>query len=137
MNERVESIAASVAKLISDKVVSVNYYKKWYNENLRELKFLRNSAQQRAGYTESNEDWVKYRHLRNKYNSELNRCRDEEISDQIKDNCRDPKRLWKILKRHIKVKENTTRFVEFCDLVLSDESQIASVFKRLFCTQCH
>lgn len=127
-----ESIVASVSALLSEKVVTVDYTKQWYDDGLMQLRQQRNSAQQRAGYTGSADDWAEYRQLRNLYNRELNKARDCDINRQIKDNCSDPKKLWNILKRYTKVNETIPTSVEFDDVVLTDDHEIASAFNEYF-----
>lgn len=70
----------------------------WYGPNLRNMKSERDRAYRLFKESRSNEDWKRYKILRNCYVRELQMAKNESIVQEIRDCQGDSKRMWKCLK---------------------------------------
>lgn len=122
----------SVNKFVIKKEIDNKYSKEWYNEALRNLRLERNRAGLIAESLDTEEAWLEYRRVRNRYNRKCNQNKNNSIKNKILRVSDDPKKLWKELKRLIGSK-NVVRSSIICnDVTYTDHKEIANIFNRYF-----
>ena len=74
-----DTVDASACDLVSDKMVTIAYRKRWFNDDLKRLRRERNVAETKAEFTNDPSDWTEYRNKRNIYNRRLKQSKNEDL----------------------------------------------------------
>jgi hypothetical protein len=106
LSEAISLYNSTLARLLDDQcpIVTKRYRlkywnSKWYNSSLKNLKRKKRGAERkfRKNPCVANENFLK--HMRNKYNSELKRTREEFYHQKLTENIADSKELFKVVKK--------------------------------------
>lgn len=126
------AIEESASALVTVKNIRVQYAKRWYTEELNELRILRNDAQKLAEFTNYVDDWANYRVLRNGYSKACTNAKNNDLKDLIIESHHDQKKLW----RHLKTFINDNQSPQQCLIInnerCTDKKTIANYLNHYF-----
>jgi hypothetical protein len=129
--DHLESIVDSL--VTTQKIRASNKSFKWYNEDLKNMKIVRNTAHQEWRTNKSDTNWNNYKISRNKYKNALISAESEFISSQLSNNKSDPKKLWKILKSiYCDDKNNRINSIKFDGENITDDKIICDKLNSYF-----
>ena len=72
-------VDASACELVTDKMVTIAYKKRWFNDYWKRMRRERNVAESKAELNNDQSDWNDYRNKRNMYNRHLKRSKNEDL----------------------------------------------------------
>lgn len=122
----------AVKSLINIKQINVNYCKRWFNDELKQLRKKRNELQIIAQFTNDSFHWQQYRNVRNQYNFKLNKAKNDDIIDTMNKYKKDSKKLWTELKRFMNNDDKKIEEVQFNGIAMNDGKDISNNFNMFF-----
>lgn len=125
------ALRGGVANLMNEKTVTVNYANKWFCEDLKTLRGLKDRLHWQAQLTDNENDWVEYRRIRNQYSMRLRSAKSEHNRDTLRQLKNDPKRLWRKLKGNKSENELTSEVIVNGE-TLEDPLTIATRLNEFF-----
>lgn len=110
----------------------------WFNNELKQLKSLKEEAYTRAATSNADRHWNDYSSIRNQYVSKLNCAKNNSVISKLEECGKNQKLLWKTLKSELipskSVKQTITEYIEFnevkeTDLILLLTNLITTLLK--------
>ena len=103
VNEAAELLVNKINKVLDEMapvktVQTRNKYAAWLSEDTKKLQEERNAAQEKAGQTDSPEDWRQFRSLRNQVTAMSRADNKEWERKQLDDKENTPTSMWRTLK---------------------------------------
>lgn len=127
-----QKMEETMNELVTRRYVTPNYSKRWFTQELRQLRTEESIKHNRAVILNDNDSWQQYRSARNEYNRALKRAKRNHIQSVI-ENCKDDRKLlWKELKKLTSDKNTTPDYVKFGDEYVSDKTEIANRLNDYF-----
>ena len=126
------AIEKSVNDLVTMKTVIPSQSKRWFTNDLRNLRQEESVAHNQALTYNSVESWAKYRMIRNRYNREVSRAKSQEIQNIIKECRNDRKQLWKELKKLTTDHTTLPDYINFDTTYVSNKAEIANKLNQFF-----
>lgn len=103
----VQNIKNVLKVFIAQKNIPMANDCKWFNCELKKLKIERNTAYEKAKFTNDLNDWVIYKSLRNLYVSKLRKAESDFIKNIVSENNGDQKKMWRTLKDLMGMKQTS------------------------------
>lgn len=128
----VRAIDSTATSLVKDKQINVAYAKKWYTNELRELRNHRNEASRRAELVNDPPSWTEYRRLRNEYNRAMRVSKNDDLRSTIIECGSDQKKLWRHLKALINQRDAPLSCVIFNGQQVTNHAEIADRLNSFF-----
>lgn len=105
------------------KQIKVDSVNEWFNEHLNYLKIYKIRAYEKACLVNSNENWLDYKNIRNKYKSFINKQKQKHMQNKIK-NSNNQKQMWRVIKNDIlKVKTSKIEQISFINNEIISENE--------------
>ena len=114
------------------KTVIPSQSKRWFTNDLRNLRQEESVAHNQALTYNSVESWAKYRMIRNRYNREVSRAKSQEIQNIIKECRNDRKQLWKKLKKLTTDHTTLPDYINSDTTYISNKAEIANKLNQFF-----
>jgi hypothetical protein len=127
-----EKLSSAVNVLVKKKKIKIKDKNDWFVSELYILQHERNVAYNIATFTDTDEDWTKYRTIRNRYVKQCKLLYNKDIEETIEKYKKDSKELWKVLKKLMKKKDKQPDKVQFENGEESNEQIIAEKFNDFF-----
>lgn len=121
-----------VNQLVVVKSIKCTSHKRWYTVDLKLLKNERDEAYMTASGSWEEQDWERYRVLRNEYSHSVRRAKALYTQRKIEENKNDSRSLWKVLKTLWNSKNRNSKCVKFDGVDIEDESEISEKFNGYF-----
>lgn len=121
-----------VNQLVVVKSIKCTSYKRWYTVDLKFLKSERDKAYVNASGSWEEQDWERYRVLRNEYSHSVRRAKALYTQRKIEENRNDSRSLWKVLKTLWKSKKSACKCVKFNGVDAEDDNEISEKFNEYF-----
>lgn len=126
INESANEIDRKVKEVMNKfkikKTIKTMNTNEWYNAHMFRLKEQKVWLYEKARLSTSEEDWCKYRSVRNSYKLQIERAKNKFIQDKII-NAGDQKQMWRVIKRTV-LKESKTiiKSIKFDNEIVSNNS---------------
>ena len=127
-----EIVDASACDLVTEKMVTIAYRKRWFDDELKRLRRERNLAETKAELTNDTSDWNEYRMKRNIYNRRLKMRKNEDLLSIITSCEGDQKKMWRHLKSFIDDREPPPSCIIINDQKYTDDKEIADKLNEYF-----
>lgn len=125
-------IEQSMSDLVRPKTICLSYAKRWYTIELQQLKQQRDHAHSRAHFINDQQSWLEYRQMRNNYNRELNKSRDNDLKRLIMECKGDQKKLWRAIKNQTGNRSNLPDCLTIEGRILQNNDVIAQELNIFF-----
>lgn len=103
----------------------------WYGDNLKNMRIMRDNAYKLAALSRCQDDWLRYRTVRNNYSAKIRETKKNHIEEKLLEAGGDSKRTWKILKTLLNgKKECKIERMEFDGQLVEDSAEIASKYNN-------
>lgn len=126
-----EAIETGVNDLTKKKSVTISYSKRWYTQELCDLRREESRCHLRAQIVNDSLSWEEYRRTRNIYNRKMKEAKNNEIKN-ILTSCNDQRKLWKEIKKLYNNNTPPPDYINFDGQLLCDTSTIADNFNIYF-----
>jgi exonuclease III len=127
----IEAVSLSIKKFIVVKEIK-NNGRRWFSQELKELKKYKNSLYVKFCMSQEEEDYDAFQVACDKYKNELRKSESKFIQSEIEKNKHDPKKLWKILKSMYKEEQNCVERIENNGKIITDQEDIANNLNNFF-----
>lgn len=135
VNEKAKIFSKNLQDIVKEFITETEINNKenaWFTNDLRILKSEKIEIYKRAKWTNNNEEWIKYREIRNKYKNRINLSKNKYICDKI-ENSYNQKMMWKNIKNLvIKKPINDINEVIFEKGKVDDKKTIANELNKYF-----
>lgn len=128
----VSILYGSTDELFSTKVITVNYSNKWFNEELKVLRSLKDQLHIQAQRDDTVDAWNEFKTIRNKYTKQLKISKNNDNKELVSKLQGDPKKLWRFLKRSINDEKPPIDEVEINGVKVSDPKQLVEKLNEFF-----
>lgn len=127
-----ELIDACASELVSERMVTIAYMKRWFNDELRTLRQARNEAENMAQFTNNPSDWNEYKRKRNLYNKKLKQSKNQDLISIIASCEGDQRKMWRHLKSFIDEREAPPSCIVINNQRYTDNKEIANGLNEYF-----
>lgn len=137
MNERSERlsgwITSALQSFVKEVKVTVRSAKKWFDEELREIRTKKERLYALAVIEPTRWNWRQYRNLRNVYLATIRNKKQCYIERKLNNASSDPKETWKILKSLLESKQcGEIREININGVVIQDTKEMAKKMNEFY-----
>lgn len=106
---------------------------KWLKKDIRNYIKMREMFLKQAKKSKSHDDWLIYKHYRNKVVHEISESKSKYYTNALNDNITNPKLLWKIFKEIAPAESNiSTEFLIVNNVKYTNHYEISNIFNNYF-----
>lgn len=129
IHNAIEKIATD---LTSERYIIPSYSKRWFTEELRQLRQTSNELHARAHFINDDNSWSAYRKAKNLYNKSLKKAKSNEIKNILIRYKNDSTKMWRELKKLYNQAPRSPDFVKFGGELTGNPYEIAQKFNKFF-----